>query len=516
MTSVMGLMLIMLGISYYSARWVILEDANAHREREVKLYASSLEKLRINLVQSAKTIRDDLRVQEYVFAVVRIGARGDAVATLISKQFQSLPYDQLIILGDNGQVLIGREYEALVDMARRSTRDEQPQVSYLENSGNFVLTAKLPVQYRGETIGLIMTTRVLDSNWLNTQSRNPESQLLLTRGDSIVASTYTPLIGQLLRQDDGIINIEDETWRLAEVSVPAAKAEEKLRFWLADSETALVRNLAQFNHIMIILVLVGVVLVLISALVTVNSFSKPINRLITLTRGIADGRLPAIRKTGGGTEIDALLNQFADLTDALLKKDIEVKLAHRELRHSSITDELTQLYNRRYLAEVYPKLLAQTERDHCFLTAILCDLDHFKQINDNHGHPAGDYCLVVFSEILNRHCRANDYLFRVGGEEFLILSLSREHDDGIHMAEKIRETTRTYNPSFEGIGLTLTVSCGVSSVRQEENYKPSQSRLIFLADHALYQAKDAGRDCVRFHRDNVVSATINSSRISNN
>ena len=513
MSSVAGLMLIMLGISYYSARWVILEDANAHREREVEFYARSLEKAHIDLVQSAKTIRDDLRVQEYAFAMVRIGAKGNAIATLVSEQFQGFPYDQLIIIGDNGQVLMGREHEALVDMVRRGTRDEQPQVTYLDHDGGFVLTVTLPIQYRYETIGHIMTTRVLDSNWLSMQSRNPGSHLLLTLGDSIVASTNTSLIGEPLRQDDGIINIEDETWRLAEVKVPA-KAGEGLRFWLADSETALVKNLTQFNHIMVILVLISVALILISALVAVNSFSRPINRLIELTRGIANGRLPAIRKTGVSTEIDALLNQFSDLTDALLKKDIEVKLAHEKLRRSAITDELTRLYNRRYLGEIYPKLIAQTERDHCFLTVILCDLDHFKQINDNHGHPAGDYCLVEFSAILNRHCRANDYLFRIGGEEFLILSLSKNHDDGIHLAEKIRETTKTHHLSFEGIILTLTVSCGVSSVKQDANYKPTQSRLVFLADHALYQAKDAGRDCVRFYRDNVVSAPTNSSSTS--
>jgi len=509
----MGLMLLMLGISYYSARWVILEDANVHREREVEFYARSLDKLRINLVQSARTIRDDLRVQEYVFAVVRIGAKGDAVASLISKQFQGLPYDQLVILGDNGQVLMGGEHKALVDMVKRGYRDEQPQVAYLYHDGDLVLTAILPIQYRDETIGLIMTTRVLDSRWLTTQSRNPDTHLLLTLGDSIVASTYTPLIGEPLRQKNGIIDIEDEAWQLTEVRVPA-KAGEKLHFWLADSETALIKNLAQYNQIMIILVLVSVVLVLISALIAVNSFSRPINRLIALTRGITDGRLPAIRKTEVATEIDALLNQFADLTDALLKKDVEVKLAHRELRRSAITDELTQLYNRRYLGEVYPKLLAQTERDHSSLTAILCDLDHFKQINDNYGHPAGDYCLIEFSEILNKHCRANDYLFRMGGEEFLVLSVTKNHDDGIHMAEKVRQTIKAHDLSFEGIRLSLTVSCGVSSVKQDENYKPTQSRLIFLADQALYKAKDAGRDCVRFYRDNVVSASTSSSSIS--
>ncbi len=513
MSSIAGLMLIMLGISYYTARWIILEDAEVHRDREVEFYARNLEKLHIDLAQYAKTIRDDLRVQEYVFAVVRIGAKGDAVATLVNEQFQGLPYDQLIILGDNGQVLMGSGHEALVDMVRVVSQDEQPQITYLYHDGNFVLTAMMPIQYRSETIGLIATTRVLDSNWLNMQSRNPGAHLLLTQGNSIVASTHTPLIGEPIRPDDGIIDIEDEAWRLAEVRVPA-KAGESLRFWLADSEAALVENLAQFNRIMVILVLVSVALILVSALVAVNSFSRPINRLIALTRGIADGHLPAIRKTGVGTEIDALLNQFADLTDALMKKDIEVKLAHRELRQSAITDALTQLYNRRYLDEVYPKLLAQTDRDHCYLTAILCDLDHFKQINDSYGHPAGDYCLVEFSKILNQHCRANDYIFRIGGEEFLILSLNKNHTDGIHTADKICDITKTYPLFFEGIILTLTVSCGVSSVRLGANYKPTQSRLVCLADHALYQAKDAGRNCVRYNSDDAVSAPTNSSSIS--
>lgn len=508
MSSVAVLMLIMLGISYYSARWVIWEDADMHRDREVELYSRSMGKMGIDLVQYAKTIRDDLRVQEYLFAVVRIGAQGDPLVNLINEQFHGLSYDHLIVIGDNGSVVLGKEYAEMVETIKREPADERPQLVYLTYDKHVELAAILPMYYSGEIVGRMAITRVLDSDWLNIQSRNPSNHLLLTREGVILASTFAPHIGGPFKLRDGTLMIQDDAFRLAEIEIPAVASGDIPRLWLAESKLALVDSLARYNRIMIVLMVASVTLILITALVAVNSFSKPINRLIALTRDIADGRLPSLKKSQGGTEIDTLLNQFADLTEALRQKDKEVELAHEQLRRSAITDELTRLYNRRYLNEVYPKLLAQAERDHCDLTAILCDLDHFKQINDNHGHAAGDYCLVEFSRVLSRNCRANDYLFRMGGEEFLVLSLNKSHDDGIRLAEKIRESVKACSLLYEGKPMRLTVSCGVSCVESNAHYKPTHSRLVSLADHALYQAKAEGRDAVRFYSDNITPTPL--------
>lgn len=514
MSAVAGLMLIMLGISYYSARWAIWEDADVHRDREIEFYSRSFEKLSIDLVQYAKTIRDDLRVQDYVFAVVRIGAKGDPLTNLISEQFHGLPYDHLVILGDDDRVVLGQEFSVLADQIRQEPLDLRPQLAYLYHDDHSMLAAIMPIYYRDDVVGRIAVARELDAKWLGMQSRNPNNHLLLSLGDSIIASTHAPHIGGPLEMHDGNMAIGGEIFRMAAIRMPAMAGGHIPQLWLAESEAALVDSLARYNRIMIVLMVISSTLILITALVAVNSFSRPVNRLIALTRDIADGHLPSLRKSQGGTELDALLNQFADLTEALRQKDKEVEIAHERLRRSATIDELTQLYNRRYLNEVYPKLLAQAERDHCFLTAILCDLDHFKHINDSYGHAAGDYCLVEFARILSKNCRTNDYIFRMGGEEFLVLSLSKSRHDGISLAEKIRESIKAYSLSFEGEMLSLTVSCGVSCVESSVHYKPTHSRLVSLADHALYQAKAEGRDSVRFYNDNITTAPVDPAGIS--
>ncbi len=496
----MGLLLMMFGVSYYTARWVIWEDDDMHRDRAVAFYVRGAEELRTDLMRFAANMRDDQRFQEYVFAVVRIGAQGRPLERLVSELFQGFSYDQLVVLDDEGRTLLGKEHQRLASSARQMRSVDQPQVIYLYQDGDYALTVVLPINYNGEFLGRIAIAILLDTDWLNTQARNPNSHLLLTRGKTILATTSVPLTGKVFKLHNEILKIKGETFRLAKIAMPPGTGDIP-NFWLAESEAVLLSSFARYNRIMIGVMLVSSMLILIIAVVAVNRFSRPINRLIKLTREMADGHLPSMDRTEGGTEVDALLNQFVDLTESLREKDKEVTVAHELLRRTAITDELTQLYNRRYLDEIFPKLLAQSQRDNSCVTAILCDLDFFKRINDKFGHAAGDYCLVEFSQLLSRHCRANDYVFRMGGEEFLVLLLTKNSEIGIHLANKICAATREHLFSFNDQTLALTVSCGVSCMLHAAGQKPDHSRLVAQADRALYQAKEAGRDGAKFYQE---------------
>jgi len=208
--------------------------------------------------------------------------------------------------------------------------------------------------------------------------------------------------------------------------------------------------------------------------------------------------------------MDQLVNRFADVLDALRLEQTRVRRAHTKLQETAITDSLTGLYNRRYLQEIIAGLFAQVVRDRRYLTAILLDLDYFKAINDCHGHLGGDAVLVHFARLLKHNSRANDYLFRIGGEEFLILNVAENTESSFALASKIRELVDQSPANYQGLEIPITVSIGISCCRGASG-ESSLSQLMRAADKALYEAKSNGRNQVVRHAS-CVDASASSSR----
>jgi diguanylate cyclase (GGDEF)-like protein len=136
-------------------------------------------------------------------------------------------------------------------------------------------------------------------------------------------------------------------------------------------------------------------------------------------------------------------------------------------------------------------MVAQAERAHTPLSAVVIDLDHFKALNDRHGHQAGDEVLTAFGATLRRGVRASDFAGRWGGEEFVVLLHDTDLEGAMHVAETLRA-------SFEGLAVPgvnahVTASLGVASLPDHAADGPE---LIRAADRALYRAKAAGRNRV--------------------
>ncbi|MEJ2179500.1 MAG: diguanylate cyclase, partial [Gammaproteobacteria bacterium] len=258
-------------------------------------------------------------------------------------------------------------------------------------------------------------------------------------------------------------------------------------------------KLERHSRIVLLLTLSGAFAILWMGLIIVRNFNRPLTELIYITRAVANGNLPVMNQSQEKNEIGMLSNQFAEMLQALREKQEEIDRIHQELEESAITDSLTKLNNRRYLQEIFPRLLAQAQRDHLFLSGILLDLDHFKQINDRHGHLAGDQCLTHLSQLLKETSRANDYVFRIGGEEFLILSINDSHEGSRLLAEKIRSTLEQNPTAFKDTIIPQTASIGVSHADTSLPPDESLTNLLYNADKALYQAKSKGRNQVRMY-----------------
>jgi diguanylate cyclase (GGDEF)-like protein len=261
----------------------------------------------------------------------------------------------------------------------------------------------------------------------------------------------------------------------------------------------LLAKLERHSRIVLLLTLSGAFAILWMGLIIVRNFNRPLTELIHITRAVANGNLPVMSQSQEKNEIGILSNQFAEMLQALREKQEEIDRIHQELEESAITDSLTKLHNRRYLQDIFPRLLAQAQRDHLFLSGILLDLDHFKQINDRHGHLGGDQCLTHLAKLLKETSRANDYVFRIGGEEFLILSINDSHEGSRLLAEKIRSTLEQHPAAFKDTIIPLTASIGVSHADTSLPPDESLTNLLYNADKALYQAKTKGRNQVRMY-----------------
>jgi diguanylate cyclase (GGDEF)-like protein len=191
-----------------------------------------------------------------------------------------------------------------------------------------------------------------------------------------------------------------------------------------------------------------------------------------------------------------LLHPVAQVIGALvlvLATARAARYAERELhvaRSVARTDALTRLPNRTQLDHDLAELMQQAEDRDLPLSVMFLDLDHFKAINDRHGHAIGDRCLITVGNILRRHVRASDLIVRYGGEEFVLALEGAGRERGIAAAEGLRNAVQEGARSIDGRAVELTVSIGLTDHRPGDRVES----LLARADAALYRAKREGRN----------------------
>lgn len=178
---------------------------------------------------------------------------------------------------------------------------------------------------------------------------------------------------------------------------------------------------------------------------------------------------------------------------------IQTKRLMSSLKDSALVDPLTGLKNRRYLQEYTEKIVAGVLRRGKSIGLIMCDLDYFKQVNDTHGHNAGDIVLKETSKVIQQSVRDADIVIRFGGEEFLAVLLDINEGECMEIAEKIRHNIENLKVTTPEGAIQKTISLGVSEFPADTDTLWS---CIKYADVALYRAKDDGRNrSVRFSKD---------------
>lgn len=229
--------------------------------------------------------------------------------------------------------------------------------------------------------------------------------------------------------------------------------------------------------------------------------SDPPYIIVLTTRGekkdivtaLESGANDFISKPYDPDELKARLNvgkRMLQLQSALLD-------ALSALEHEAMHDPLTGIYNRRAIIMMLEKEMARARREKTNLYIGMCDLDHFKKINDTHGHKAGDDAIVDFTKCAGKVMRISDHIGRYGGEEFLLIIPGSSGQGPGEVFDRICRSVRKNTTQADGRKINFTVSIGVASFSGNNNV----DHILKSADKALYHAKNSGRDQVAFFDD---------------
>ncbi|MCA6125350.1 GGDEF domain-containing protein [Bradyrhizobium sp. WSM 1704] len=180
----------------------------------------------------------------------------------------------------------------------------------------------------------------------------------------------------------------------------------------------------------------------------------------------------------------------SSMQQSLYQSGLKLKEAYRRIEQLAEIDELTGAFNRRSIMRVLEEEIARSARSGSTTAVALIDLDHFKRINDVHGHPIGDEALRTFAISMFANIRSIDRFGRYGGEEFLLVLPDLSQDQAMRAVERLRGIIADLDWSAFSPGMKVTISAGVTTLKPREN----SDTLLARADGALYAAKAGGRN----------------------
>lgn len=257
---------------------------------------------------------------------------------------------------------------------------------------------------------------------------------------------------------------------------------------------------SQFTGILIVYLLTLVGTLLLFNLALRRFVLAPLRQIDAGMAAVESGAdVPSSLKEAGNDEMGRLMQRFGKMAEsvAISRRDLEFKVQERTIALERLTkiDTLTELLNRRGVSERIEIELKRTARGCDRLGILWIDLDHFKEINDRHGHAAGDQALIAVARIINAIIRPYDLAARWGGDEFLVMLCPTDEQVLLSIGERLRLAIAACHSVVAGDGssVPLSVSIGGHLAQPEEDL----NSVLSQGDRALYAAKAAGRNCCR-------------------
>lgn len=265
--------------------------------------------------------------------------------------------------------------------------------------------------------------------------------------------------------------------------------------WIVVTEV----NFADIRHPIIDTIIATVLMIVIGTLLTTWLMSYilsshlilPLRKLQQRVQEITEGKDELGKYVFPNNEIGKISEAIEKLTEkALVQMNIELKDKNAQLSTISHTDQLTSIANRRKMMEVLQTEVSRYQSTHQPFSVLMFDIDHFKRINDSHGHEMGDQVLIHLAQIVEATIRNTDTLGRWGGEEFVIVCPNTDKHMALNMAEKVFSAIHTHDFPLQ---INVTVSLGLSEFTNEH----SLESVLVEIDRKMYRAKQLGRNQIQ-------------------
>lgn len=221
-------------------------------------------------------------------------------------------------------------------------------------------------------------------------------------------------------------------------------------------------------------------------------FKFDANRPITCVSEFMYQNVHMFPLKGDSGDVEQICIVVYDVTDEALNKKGNLSL-NQELQEISRIDGLSGLFNRRYWDELFQLEYKRIVRSSAASTVIMLDIDHFKAVNDTHGHPAGDFIIKTLAKVVQYSIRETDICGRYGGEEFVVILPETTGENSVTVAQRIRKACEKLVPVYEEAEIRFTVSVGIA---QFDKSYGDPIEWLEKADKALYKAKNGGRNQV--------------------
>lgn len=309
-------------------------------------------------------------------------------------------------------------------------------------------------------------------NVVNTRTLDLKGQILYIEDQKSVAAVTVALFESYKTQIDHVTNLADAKEKFETNNYDLVITDYYLKEETGDSVINFVREFNETEKARI-------------PILVVSSESDQTKRTAFLRNGANDFIIKPY-------DDEELIVRSSNLIESK-KVFAQAKKQQEELMKLAMTDQLTGLYNRHSLFDIAPKYLSDSKRHGFPISLLVIDLDHFKNVNDTHGHVIGDVVLKAVGGVLNHNCRNEDFVARFGGEEFVMLLSHCDIDFAVSKAETLRQQIEELKPN----GLLITASIGATTLMKDDSFES----LFERADKAVYEAKETGRNKVVIFKD---------------
>jgi diguanylate cyclase (GGDEF)-like protein len=521
--------------------WYLSQYAKSSFNREI--LASSYEKLTSDIYSLGK---ENNLYKAYIY-----DAQGELVSFAVFQKDQNKvgyieripqPIIQIASLKKT-ENLISQNFQPkesipFIDLVLKEKFLLVPQSNYVVSDGILAVETHFPIienilnpisKVQEETLlGFISAVKALDEDWLAQISRLTDTTINIFAADHLsvgMLNDYSKpnMEAKRLNKTSSLfcneLSVKGNSYY--QCFIPLKNNQEFIgSIALLYSKEIVQKNIREMRKVLALIALVCLLFIFPFAWYFSNTISFPISQLSRIFQDVAagknineiDGVINQIdnSKVNKG-ELGLLTDSFVNMANSVRQKineinDINTNLESRieestaqfratnkEMEKLANADSLTGLHNRRAFFDMVNFAYSQSKRNNAPLSLIMLDLDHFKLINDQHGHPAGDEVLRCVARCLLETARESDYPARIGGEEFAILSTNTDNQAAFVLAERIRTEISFIRLEINGKVIPITASLGIASLHTDETF----SQLYVRADDALYLAKGAGRNCTK-------------------